>query len=59
MTRYYDIILQDLLAENSNPQEMQDTPYSSQISGEQQIKITYGCMMRALRLKQRISLLIA
>jgi hypothetical protein len=37
---------------------MQDTPYSEEMDYRTKINLTYECLVRALRLKQRISSLI-
>jgi len=55
---YYNTIFQDLLEENNTQLNMQDTPYSGEMDYRTKIKLTYECLIRALRLKQRISSLI-
>jgi len=55
---YYNIIFQDLLEENNTQLNMQNTPYSSEMDYRIKIELTYECLIRALRLKQRISSLI-
>jgi len=55
---YYNTIFQDLLEENNTQLNMQDTPYSGEMDYRTKIELTYECLIRALRLKQRISSLI-
>ena len=55
---YYNTIFQDLLEENNTQLNMQDTPYSGKMDYRTKIELTYECLIRALRLKQRISSLI-
>jgi len=55
---YYNIIFQDLLEENNTQLNMQNTPYSGEMDYRIKIELTYECLIRALRLKQRISSLI-
>ena len=55
---YYDIILQDLTAEMETSYYMQDTPYSIEMEAKIKIEITYECLLRAQRLRQRISSLV-
>ncbi len=55
---YYEIILQDLIENDHTQHNMQDTPYTLDVDHRIKIEITYECLVRALRLKQRISSLI-
>ncbi len=55
---YYNTIFQDLLEENNMQLNMQNTPYSGEMDYRIKIELTYECLIRALRLKQRISSLI-
>lgn len=50
----YNIILQDLF-ERRNTQEMQPPPYTAEMDITSKIEVTYNCLLRAQRLKQRIS----
>ena len=54
----YEIVLQDLLIEGNSTQELQDEPYSNEMDDKTKIHITYRCLLRAQRLKQRIPALI-
>src|SRR5215469_4047014 len=55
---YYDIILQDLISNEENNYTMQVPPYNEEMSERNKIEITYNCLLRAQRLKQRISTLV-
>ena len=55
---YYDIILQDLFVENEMSMEMQATPYSDNMEEKNKLEITFWCLLRAQRLRQRIPALI-
>jgi hypothetical protein len=54
----YDIILQDLFIEEEIQRELPEIPYTYQMNNESKIKITYRCLLRAQRLKQRTSALV-
>ena len=54
----YDIILQDLVAESEDTYEMQLPPYGEEIAFKNKLEITYNCLLRAQRLRHRISALI-
>ena len=54
----YEIVLQDLLLDGDSSQEMQNVPYSSDMDEKMKILVTYRCLLRAQRLRQRISALI-
>ena len=55
---YYDIILQDLFVENKMSMEMQVTLYSDNMEEKNKLEITFRCLLRAQRLRQRIPALI-
>src|ERR1043165_8940206 len=54
----YDIILQDLFIEEEIQQELPEIPYTYEMNTESKIKVTYRCLLRAQRLKQRTSALV-
>jgi len=54
----YNIILQDLFVRRDNTQEIQSPPYTMEMDVKTKIKITYNCLLRAQRLRQRISALV-
>ena len=58
MSFSYRTILQDLAEEVNLQQTMQDTPYTTNMTNQEKINMTYQCLLRAVRLKQRISTLI-
>jgi hypothetical protein len=55
---YYDIILQDLFIENEIAVELQATPYNDNMEEKNKLEITFRCLLRAQRLRQRIPALI-
>ena len=55
---YYNIILQDLFANSEKVHEMQAPPYQEEMTNRNKLEITYNCLLRSIRLKQRISSLI-
>ena len=54
----YSIILQDLSIRRNNTQTIQPPPYTDQMDIKTKIEITYNCLLRAQRLKHRISALV-
>src|SRR5271154_3498286 len=58
MSTAFQLISQDLCEENNLQQTLQDPPYLDELDFGEKIKITYDCLLRAIRLKQRISSLI-
>ena len=54
----YEIVLQDLLIEGNSSHELQDKPYSDEMDDKTKIHVTYQCLLRAQRLKQRIPALV-
>lgn len=54
----YEIVLQDLLKEETEDHIMQETPYTSEMDCLTKIQVTYRCLLRAQRFKQRKSALV-
>ena len=54
----YNIVLQDLLNDEENNFTMPLPPYSEEMNNRERIEITYNCLLRSQRLKQRTSALI-
>ncbi|PKC67561.1 hypothetical protein RhiirA1_393644 [Rhizophagus irregularis] len=54
----YEIVLQDLLTEGNSFHELQDESYSDEMDDKTKIHVTYRCLLRAQRLKQRIPVLV-
>jgi hypothetical protein len=54
----YEIILQDLLREGTEDHTMQKVPYISEMDYLTKIQVTYRCLLRAQRFKQRKSALV-
>jgi hypothetical protein len=54
----YEIILQDLLREGTEDHIMQEVPYTSEMDYLTKIQVTYRCLLRAQRFKQRKSALV-
>jgi hypothetical protein len=54
----YKIILQDLLREGIEGHTMQEIPYTSEIDYLMKIQVTYRCLLRTQRFKQRKSALV-
>ena len=54
----YEIVLQDLITEGNSSHELQDEPYSDEMDDKTKIHVTYRCLLKAQRLKQRIPALV-
>jgi hypothetical protein len=55
---FYEIILQDLLRKETEDHTMQEVPYTSKMDYLTKIQVTYWCLLRAQRFKQRKSALV-
>ena len=54
----YEIIVQDLNTEEQTQLTMQTVPYLEEMNMTLKMKVTYECLLRAQKLKHRISALI-
>ena len=58
MSHSYQIIVNDLMEAEENNQLFSETPYLTEMSYKEKLNVTYDCLKRAVRLKQRISSLV-